>query len=1138
MPPIRNKNRKNLDEQEGRILLAISDLQNGRIQRVAQAARIYEIPRTTLQDRLNGIQQRSLVRANSHKLTQYEEESLVKWVLDLDRRGLPPRHSLVREMANYILSQHGKPQVGKNWITKLIKRRPEIDSKFARKYNYERAKCEDPKIIQEHFDRVQAAISEYGILPEDIFNFDETGFAMGLCATAKVITGSDRYAQPKLLQPGNREWVTAIEATNSTGWAVPSYVIFKAKKNVREGWFDDLPDDWRINISDNGWTTDQIGLEWLKTHFIPYINGRTVGKYRMLILDGHGSHLTPEFDHICTENNIIPVCMPPHSSHLLQPLDVGCFAVLKRHYGQLVEQRMRLGFNHIDKMDFLTAFPQARTVAYKAQTIRNSFAATGLVPFNPDRVIQQLNIRLKTPTPPPSRSSNTASSCLQTPQNIRQFIRQSTTINKRINERTESNQNQEINQAVVRLSKAYEMIANDVLLVRKENYDLRAAHEKEKQKRQKSKKQISIEQGVTKEEVQALVQGQVEASHAVTTTPAEPELPASQAVVRRQYRCSELTNALVVLVVRFLYIIFTSAKSFMPCCDWVDGNITAVLSPNLSVDLRYSRFTCPIIVYKGAGLRGLKISDRAEFVLPILLVTSCAKIQRIGVPLRGFVVPYILRFTGIQGYSDSRSTMDKESDTIQGPPKPAIEYVDFEGPDDPLHPFNWPIGKRRLISAILSLSTMFVAGTSSIFSSAIPSIMAIHGISREVGTLGVSLYVLGFALGPMIWASFSELKGRYMPFTISMFGFSVFCFATARSTHDPASIFICRFFAGLFGAGPLTLAGAVFSDMYPPRERNIMMVMFSLTVFIGPMVSQPIGGFIVMNHSLGWVWTEYLPGILGSAALVAVVIFQEETYWPVLLARKADRLRRETGDWSIIAKHDTIILEPKVIVREYLLLPLRMLTSDPIVLFMCIFGAFVYGLLYLFLTAYPAVFQGVHGMTPGVAGLPFLAIIVGQFIFLIIMGLVQKRWLVPRIIANQGQLEPEWMLPIAIPGAASFSAALFWFGWSGYKRSVHWMVPTASGLFSGFGLLAMFVPSISYLILARPQRAASAVAAHTFIRSLFGATFPLFATYMYENLGIEWASTLLGCLAALMIPIPVLLYIYGAKIRQKVQIEY
>ncbi|EEA28014.1 conserved hypothetical protein [Talaromyces marneffei ATCC 18224] len=382
---------------------------------------------------MKGVQYRQITRANHHKLTQSEEDSLVKWVLDLDRRGLPPRHSLVREMVNYLLLQHGKPQVGKNWVTNLIKRRPEIDSKFARKYNYERAKCEDPKIIQEHFDRVRDAISEYGILPEDIYNFDETGFAMGLCATAKVITGSDRYARPKLLQPGNREWVTAIEATNSTGWAIPSYIIFKAKKNV--------------------------------------------------------------------------------------------------------EQRMRDGFNHIDKLDFLMAFPQARTVAYKARTIQNSFVATGLVPFNPDRVIQQLNIRLKTPTPPPSRSSNTQSSCLQTPQNIRQFVRQTTTIKRRISERTGS-PNQVIDQAIMRISKAYEITMNDLVLVRKEMHDLRAANEKEKQKRQKSKKQISIEQGITREEVQALVQGQIEASQAVTTAPAELGLPAPQAVVRRQFRCS------------------------------------------------------------------------------------------------------------------------------------------------------------------------------------------------------------------------------------------------------------------------------------------------------------------------------------------------------------------------------------------------------------------------------------------------------------------------------------------------------------------------------------------------------------------------------------------------------------------------
>ncbi|BDD59847.1 hypothetical protein MAP00_009283 [Monascus purpureus] len=203
MPQIRKKDPLQIAQIEGKIELAISDLKNGKIRSIREAARIYTIPRTTLQDRLKGRQYRQLIRANNHKLAQFEEESLVKWVLDLDRRGLPPRHSLVREMANYLLSQSGDQRVGEKWVYNLVKRRPEISSKFSRRYNYERAKCEDPKIIQEYFDRVQTTISTYGILPEDIYNFDETGFAMGLCATAKVITGSDRYTRPKLLQPGN-----------------------------------------------------------------------------------------------------------------------------------------------------------------------------------------------------------------------------------------------------------------------------------------------------------------------------------------------------------------------------------------------------------------------------------------------------------------------------------------------------------------------------------------------------------------------------------------------------------------------------------------------------------------------------------------------------------------------------------------------------------------------------------------------------------------------------------------------------------------------------------------------------------------------------------------------------------------------
>ena len=177
-------------------------------------------------------------------------------------------------------------------------------------------------------------------------------------------------------------------------------VIFKGKVFI-ESWFDGLPDDWRLEISPKGWTSDKITLRWLEKLFIPSTSSRIKGKYRLLILDGHGSYLTPKFDEICEKNDTIPICMPPHSSHLLQPLDISCFAVLKRAYSRLVELKMRVGINHIDKLDFLKAYPTARIEAFKSETIKNSFAAAGLVPYGPDRVLSKLNIYLRTPTPPP-----------------------------------------------------------------------------------------------------------------------------------------------------------------------------------------------------------------------------------------------------------------------------------------------------------------------------------------------------------------------------------------------------------------------------------------------------------------------------------------------------------------------------------------------------------------------------------------------------------------------------------------------------------------------------------------------------------------------------------------------------------------
>jgi hypothetical protein len=149
---------------------------------------------------------------------------------------------------------------------------------------------------------------------------------MGVGGSIKVVTASERRLKPIGVQPGDREWATLIAGINATGWSIPPFFIFKAK-NHDQAWYYNPP-DWRIGVSKNGWTTNELGLAWLK-HFIQHTEARTVGSHRLLILDSHESYKSLVFQNLCEQNKIITLCMPPHASHILQPLDVGCFAPLK-----------------------------------------------------------------------------------------------------------------------------------------------------------------------------------------------------------------------------------------------------------------------------------------------------------------------------------------------------------------------------------------------------------------------------------------------------------------------------------------------------------------------------------------------------------------------------------------------------------------------------------------------------------------------------------------------------------------------------------------------------------------------------------------------------------------------------------------
>lgn len=351
--------------------------------------------------------------------------------------------------------------------------------------------------------------------------------------------------------------------------------------------------------------------------------------------------------------------------------------------------------------------------------------------------------------------------------------------------------------------------------------------------------------------------------------------------------------------------------------------------------------------------------------------------------------------------------------------------------------------------------------TSSIFSSSTGAVAHHFGVSVEVSTLSTSLYVLGYAFGPLIWGPFSELQGRKLPILVGMFGFSVFCFGCATA-KDLQTLMITRFFTGFFGSCPLAVVAAVFADMFDNTQRGVAVVIFSSMVFMGPMLGPFIGGFIQTSY-LGWRWNLYLPGIMGSFAMILILLFMHETYAPVVLVGKASELRRRTKNWGIHAKQEEVEVDFNELITKNFSRPIRLLISEPIILAITCYMSFIYGLLYCFLTAYPLVFEGVHGIKPGVAGLPFFGMVAGIFI---VAGYIiwDSKSYNKKLAANGGIPVPEWRLPPVMIGGFLFATGLFWFGWTGYKRSIHWIVPTLSGLFTGFGLLAIFICCFNYII--------------------------------------------------------------------------
>jgi len=498
---------------ESHIILALQALENDPRLSVRKAAKLYNVSRTTLTRRQNGKHSRAEIIVKSRKLSNLEERTIIQRVLKLESQGFPVRIGGVEDMANLLRRERDASPVGKNWAENFIRRQPELRTQKTRSYDNQRALCEDPEKIRAWFRLVANFTAKFGIRVEDIYNFDEAGFLMGILGTTTVVTSSDRTTKPKLVQSSNREWVTVIQGINSQGWAVPPFIVFKGKWHLAS-WYEkqNFPAGWRIAISENGWTTNEVTLEWLK-HFEKFTRTKTVGTYRLLVLDGHESHHSADFEEYCRTNNILTLCMPAHSSHLLQPLDIGCFGPLKKAYSRQIENLVRTRITHVSKEAFIPAFVEAFKATITKKNIQGGFRGAGLVPYDPEIVISQLDIRLSTPTPENSRPATSHSWVSKTPQTTKDASSQTTLIKQRII-RHQSSSPTPILEAMDLFAKGTAKVMQENILLRTELERVQKANN-ELSRRRRTKRQL-IQQGGTLDlqdiqelETQADVQSQI-----------------------------------------------------------------------------------------------------------------------------------------------------------------------------------------------------------------------------------------------------------------------------------------------------------------------------------------------------------------------------------------------------------------------------------------------------------------------------------------------------------------------------------------------------------------------------------------------------------------------------------------------------
>ncbi|CAI6091035.1 unnamed protein product [Clonostachys chloroleuca] len=437
----------------------------------------------------------------------------------------------------------------------------------------------------------------------------------------------------------------------------------------------------------------------------------------------------------------------------------------------------------------------------------------------------------------------------------------------------------------------------------------------------------------------------------------------------------------------------------------------------------------------------------------------------------------------------------------------------------PENPYNWSNGSKAVHVMMLSLVSFLSSIAASIVTPAVTHLGIHFGIaSRTTIILTLTVYVIALAFGPVIGGPLSEALGRQWIYRGSVFSGALFTIGAARAPNFAALCFF-RFLAGFCWGPTMAIAVGSCSELLRPEKRGPASGLVVLMGFLGPGLGPVIGAYAVSKQS--WQWTQYILLIISAAAFL-LTLFSKETFHPIIRHRLAGK---KSLSRTAYLRH---------LFSVSFFRPIRMLLLEPIVTLICLYVAVGFGILFSFFAAVPYVFMLVYGFDIEQCGLVFLAVVIGCILGLLTIILCDKLLYQPRVKNYAPQLvPPEHRLYGAMVGSLILPVGLFWFGWSA-GRGASWASPATAIVLFAWGNICIFISTFHYKgDVYQPGVLASAASANSLARYGFAAAFPLFTIQMYQKLGIEWASSLLGLISLIMLPVPWIFFKFGQGIRER-----